>query len=107
MDPTKTNSYRRWRNKIMTKGFSGTFLSAGETSKSYPGFSGTQKAEKRCGFRQLGEETEIQSLLKILEVEYRKIAPLRREKVMEIKKLIQKGQYLVPGKLVVEKWFPS
>jgi anti-sigma28 factor (negative regulator of flagellin synthesis) len=55
----------------------------------------------------MGEEADVQNLLKFMEREYRQSELFRRDRVLEIKKLIQKGQYHVPGKQVVEKWFPG
>lgn len=108
MDPTKTNSYRRWRNKSVPKGFSRTFMSTDDSFKKLnPEFSGFEKSEKSPILKPLGEETEIQSLLKILEREYRKTETFRKDKVSEIKKKIKQGLYRVPGKLIVDKWFPE
>jgi anti-sigma28 factor (negative regulator of flagellin synthesis) len=107
MDPTKTNSYRRWRNKLIPKGFSRTFLSTDDSfKKTRPSSEVNEKAEKSRVFRQMGEENEIQGLLKTLEREYRKSESFRQDRVLEIKKLIKQGLYRVPGKMVVEKWFP-
>ncbi|NTV52045.1 MAG: flagellar biosynthesis anti-sigma factor FlgM [Candidatus Firestonebacteria bacterium] len=46
-------------------------------------------------------------MLKILEREYRKTETFRKDKVSEIKKKIKQGLYRVPGKLIVDKWFPE
>ena len=108
MDPTKTNSYRRWRNKLSSKGFSRTFLS---TDASFKGTGSSklkdQKLNKILPFNSLNDEIEVQSLLKELEQEFRKTEFFRKEKVAEIKNKIKKGIYRIPGKMVVDKWFPE
>jgi anti-sigma28 factor (negative regulator of flagellin synthesis) len=108
MDPTKTNSYRRWRNKLSSKGFSRTFLS---TDASFKGAGSgrlkDQKANKILPFNSLEDEIEVQALLKELEREFRKSEYFRKEKVAEIKNMIKKGIYLIPGKMVIDKWFPE
>jgi len=107
MDPTKTNSYRRWRNKLNSKGFSKTFMSTDDSFKpAHPAAAGSMKQEKGSLLRKMGEETEVRTLLKTMEREFRKSEIFRKDKVAEIKSLIKQGQYRIPGKMVVDKWFP-
>jgi anti-sigma28 factor (negative regulator of flagellin synthesis) len=92
----------------MSKGFSGKFLPAGDFVKTpLTETFGPAKFEKALFLKQMGEEADVQNLLKFMEREYRQSELFRRDRVLEIKKLIQKGQYHVPGKQVVEKWFPG
>ncbi len=108
MDPTKTHSYRRWRNKLASKGFSKTSLSMDASFKgSASGRLKDEKGNKILPFNSADDELEIQSLLKTLEKEFRRSEVFRKERVEEIKNKIKKGTYKIPGKMVVEKWFPK
>jgi hypothetical protein len=108
MDPTKTNSYRRWRNRVIPKGFSRTFLSTDDSFKQENSVApGRSLGANGSVFKSPGEVAEIQGLLKTLEAEYRTAVAYRKDKVQEIKKRIKQGLYRVPGKLVVDKWFPE
>lgn len=118
MDPTKTISYRRWRNKLAGKGFS-TFEPIGDQS-----FRASAKAKRSpwedavegdrenmklrmFAFNRRMDEMETRKLMKNLEREYRKAESFRKEKVAKLKQSIKNGKYRVSGKEVVEKWFPE
>jgi hypothetical protein len=98
MDPTRTISYRRWRNKMAGKSFFGTVPTAGGSGK--PG-------KQQLYPKGEGDELEMQRLVKELEQEYRKSDLFRQEKVAEFKRLIKLELYHVSGKAIVEKWFPQ
>jgi anti-sigma28 factor (negative regulator of flagellin synthesis) len=116
MDPTKTISYRRWRNKLAGKGYL-SLEPFGDESYKAPHRSaedvgteiqdpiqGETKLKKYCAKKRC-DELQMQQLIKELEREYRKNDCFRKDKVANLKRLIKAGQYQVPGKAVVEKWF--
>lgn len=118
MDPTKTMSYRRWRIKLAEKGISNIIQALDESFKEIPQVANTpepkfnrphQNKNRRylSAFEDRLNETDTQKLVKHLEKEYRKTSVFRKEKVNQLKKLIKNGLYHVPGKAVVEKWFPE
>jgi hypothetical protein len=118
MDPTKTISYRRWRNQIANKRLFGADPTANgsfEPSQRQLGPTREAKVEqgqlglklKKYCAQQRGDELEMQRLVKELEKEYRKNDFFRKEKVAEFKRLIKLELYHVSGKALVEKWFPQ
>jgi len=58
-------------------------------------------------FQGQSDELAMQHLIKDLEKEYRKTDCYRKDKVANLKRLIKQGLYHVPGKALVEKWFPE
>lgn len=119
MDPTKTMSYRRWRIKLAEKGISNIIQAMDESFKENPQVANHPDSQPdrfraqdkiRLHFSAFDDrlnEADTQKLLKQLEKEYRKTSVFRKEKVAQLKKLIKNGLYHVPGRAVVEKWFPE
>jgi len=118
MDPAKTISYRRWRNKLINKGFFTKELGGSKSfrvSTKLKRSSGEEAMERDArnlklrmvAFKRRISERGMQKLVKRLERELHKSRTFRREKVENLKQLIKSGQYQIPGRKVVEKWFPE
>lgn len=116
MDPTKTVSYRRWRKKLAEKGYSGDPLqenpsffaenpAAGRVGSDADGGDMENQKPTMFAFNRHVDDAQAEKLIKNLEREYRKTAYFRKEKVAELKRRIASGQYAVPGREVVDKWF--
>jgi len=50
---------------------------------------------------------EIHRMIKLLSETYKNPVFFRKEKVETLKRLIKSNNYCVPGKNVVDKWFPK
>lgn len=119
MPPTKMLNYHNWRISIKNKPFYKVVDQGGQffyntilKSDTWIGDNHLQELFEvdkggKVNMVKNQDENEFRKLVEDLKKRCEKESFFRENKVKQIKKLIKNKQYNIPGRLVVEKWFPD
>jgi anti-sigma28 factor (negative regulator of flagellin synthesis) len=118
MDVTQMLSYQRWRNRLERKGLSRIGSIADESFHPLALRHASALLEKETdsnsgerfimfNFPDRPDEKETRRTVEELAKICKKDKGFRKERVEELKRLIKNNEYHIPGKRVVDKWFPE